>query len=150
MTDIINYLNDIQVVSEDNLITKMSENELENESENELENESENESENKVDNILFLLKINDRNICYCNDTNEVNKALKYVVNKLTTKYLLEGYNVYKFDEKWIVLDKNKISSKLYGSKPNSILFYDNMLSNIEIELVLKYNQDLFSDNIKIL
>ena len=96
------------------------------------------------------MKINDRNVCYCNDINEVNKALKYFVNKLKTKYLLEGYNVHSFDEKWTVLDKNRISSNLYGNKPNSILFYDNMLSNIEIELVLKYNEELFENNLKML
>jgi hypothetical protein len=119
----------------------------ENEEDENEEDEEDNESdlENGLDNILFIFKINDKNMCYCNNIIEVNKALEFFVNQIKNKYILEGYNVYDSSEKWTILDKNRITTKIYGNKQDNIMFCDILLSTFEIELVLKYNEELFSN-----
>ena len=84
-------------------------------------------------------------MCYCNNITEVNKALKYFLDQTKNKYILEGYKVYEFSEEWTILDKNRIITKIYGNKQDNIMFCDVLLSTFEIELVLKYNEELFSN-----
>ena len=103
----------------------------------ELESDTDN---NRRDNdVLFLLRVNDDIVCYCKDINDINEAVRYHIKNLNFKFIKEGYNVHTYDEKWKILD-NRMVSYLYGNKPNWLIFYDNILSSIEIELVPKFKK----------
>jgi len=124
------------------------------ESESELETESETKdigqdihSDNLDDSdIAYVIKVNGTTKCYCNTTEEVDSMVNYIIHRLKSKYKMEQWNNVECISRdgkivWKVLDTNKIVAQITGSKYNSLLFYEQILSEIEVEIVKKYNNN---------
>jgi hypothetical protein len=114
------------------------------------EEEEEDNGENKVkdtelqseenDNVIYIIKVNGDTKCYCSTSEEVNEMIEYIICKLKYKLNLQGWNNVQCitrDNKilWKVLNSNRIIAQLTGNRPNSLIFYENILSEIEVEIV---------------
>ena len=119
------------------------------------EEEEEEEEENKVkdtelqseenDNVIYIIKVNGDTKCYCSTSEEVNEMIEYIICKLKYKLNLQGWNNVQCttrDNKilWKVLNSNRIIAQLTGNRPNSLIFYENILSEIEVEIVKSYQE----------
>ena len=131
-----------------------NESESENESENENENESESESESYIKNIVeennllldesltaYVIKIDGETNCYCSTKDDVITMVNYLIENISVKKMSEGWNnvncIRNKENKiiWKVIDSNRILSQIVGNKPNELIFYDNILSDIEVEII---------------
>ena len=71
--------------------------------------------------------------------------IEYIICKLKYKLNLQGWNNVQCitrDNKilWKVLNSNRIIAQLTGNRPNSLIFYENILSEIEVEIVKSYQE----------
>jgi hypothetical protein len=102
--------------------------------------------ENENENVIYTIKINGDTKCYCSTSEEVNEMIEYIICKLKYKLNLQGWNNVQCitrDNKilWKVLDSNRIVAQLTGNRPNSLIFYENILAEIEVEIVKGYKEN---------
>jgi len=102
--------------------------------------------ENENENVIYTIKVNGDTKCYCSTSEEVNEMIEYIICKLKYKLNLQGWNNVQCitrDNKilWKVLDSNRIVAQLTGNRPNSLIFYENILAEIEVEIVKGYKEN---------
>ena len=145
----------INLLSEDNEETEVhseTESEVHSETESEVHSEVETESEDihsdNIDDsdIAYVIKVNGTTKCYCNTSEEVDSMVNYIIHRLKLKYKMEQWNNVECISRdgkivWKVLDTNKIVTQITGNKYNSLLFYEQILSEIEVEIIKKYNNN---------
>jgi|LauGreDrversion4_2_1035121.scaffolds.fasta_scaffold06704_1 hypothetical protein len=93
---------------------------------------------------VYVVKLNGHTRCYTTTTEQVNTIIEYIISKLKYKLSVDGWKnvecVTKDDKiLWKVLDSNRIVAQIIGNKPNLLMFYHNILAEIEVEIVKKYN-----------
>jgi hypothetical protein len=93
---------------------------------------------------VYVVKLNGHTKCYTTTTEQVNTIIEYIINKLKYKVSVDGWKNVECitkDDKilWKVLDSNRIVAQITGNKPNLLMFYHNILAEIEVEIVKKYN-----------
>ena len=98
------------------------------------------------ENVIYTIKVNGDTKCYCSTSEEVNEMIEYIICKLKYKLNLQGWNNVQCitrDNKilWKVLDSNRIVAQLTGNRPNSLIFYENILAEIEVEIVKGYKEN---------
>ena len=101
--------------------------------------------ENENENVIYTIKVNGDTKCYCSTSEEVNKMIEYIICKLKYKLNLQGWNNVQCSTRdnkilWKVLDSNRIVAQLTGNRPNSLIFYENILAEIEVEIVKSYGE----------
>jgi hypothetical protein len=110
------------------------------------ENENENEINTNMEDVVYVIKVNGITKCFCDKLEEINDTINIIIHKLNNKLYMEKWDNIKCltkDNKilWKVIDSNKIVTQITGNKYNSLLFYEQIISEIEVEIVKKYNMD---------
>lgn len=118
----------------------------EEQSEEQSEEQNEEQNEEQSDNIIYVIKVNGITKCFSNTTKEVDTMINYIIYKLKYKYFTEGWNNIECisrDNKilWKVLNSNRIVAYITGNKYNLLVFYEQILGEIEIEIIKKYNNN---------
>ena len=131
---------------EENVEENVEEDVEEDVEENVEEDVEENIEENIEENVIYTIKVNGDTKCYCSTSEEVNEMIEYIICKLKYKLNLQGWNNVQCitrDNKilWKVLDSNRIIAQLTGNRPNSLIFYENILAEIEVEIVKGYKEN---------
>lgn len=104
-----------------------------------------NENKDEQSSVIFLLKVNNIPKCYCKTTEEVNDMVNYMIKKISTEYIKNGWKNVKCNTtnenkiKWRIINADTIVTHILGNKPNHMIFHDNVLSSIEVELVENFN-----------
>lgn len=104
-----------------------------------------NENKDEQSSVIFLLKVNNIPKCYCKTTEEVNDMVNYMIKKISTEYVKNGWKNVKCNTtnenkiKWRIINADTIVTHILGNKPNHMIFHDNVLSSIEVELVENFN-----------
>lgn len=102
---------------------------------------------NKMD-IIYLVKVDDNVITYGTSIEEIDDTVKYIIEKLSNKYKLSGFNNVYTDNILKISNDNKIITNVYGKKNNTIMSYEQILFTVSIHVVPKYTKLNF-DKIKI-
>lgn len=97
----------------------------------------------KYSELIYLLKINNVITCYCKNYEEINDNIKYIVEKIISKFTFDGFIVFPFEDKWKFSSENKIVSNIYGRKINSITTFEQVIASIEIEMVPYYGKSFY-------
>ena len=93
---------------------------------------------------VYIIKINNTTKCYCSTKEEVKIMVNYFIEYLLFKKISEGWNNVKClrnkenEIMWKTIDSNKMVTQIIGNKPNALIFYDNIISEIEVETVKNY------------
>ena len=113
----------------------------EDESDNEID--SENETLEQVNNektdMVYLIKLDENIVTYASTFEEVNDAVEYLIQKISYKYKLSGFEIYT-DDKLRILDDTKIIKNIYGTKKDNIILYEQILFTITIHILPKYTK----------
>ena len=144
------YIDDNIMMDETaNETTNETTNETANETTNETANETTNETVNETDNnIVYIIKVNNSIKCFCNTVEEVEIMMKCIINKLKYNLFTEGWNNIECVSKdnkilWKIIEPNRVVAHITGNKYNSLIFHEQILCDIEVEIIKKYNDDFF-------
>ena len=137
---------DTEIVEDDTDDIESEGDDVEDDSEenNDVEDDSEETEENN--DIVYIIKVNGNSKCYCSTSDEVNSIIEYIISQLKYKLYSEGWNnieCVKRNDKilWKVIDSNRIVAQLTGNRNNSLIFYENILAEIEVEIVKGYKEN---------
>jgi len=113
----------------------------EDESVNEIdyENESLEQVNNEKIDMVYLIKLDENIVTYASTFEEVNDAVEYLIQTISYKYKLSGFEIYT-DDKLRILDDTKIIKNIYGTKKNNIILYEQILFTITIHILPKYTK----------
>ena len=106
---------------------------------------NDNEQVEESENIVYIIKVNGDSKCYCSTSDEVNSFIDYIISQLKYKLHSQGWNNIQCitrDDKilWKVIDSNRIIAQITGNRPNSLIFYEHILAEIEVEIVKRHKQ----------
>lgn len=138
MSEIINRFNLNSEINKN--IESVYNDELYTSSEDEDDIKEDKEDINLQDNI-YVIKVNEQIKCYCSSIEELDETVEVLIEKLKYKYLLNGWNIISNIKNkkstWKIIDTNKIVTQIFGNKPNLLINYDIILSEIEVEIIKK-------------
>jgi hypothetical protein len=107
------------------------------------------EKNNKNIEMIYLIEVDDKVVTYGTTVEDVDGTVKYIIENLSNKYKLSGFNnVYK-DNILKITNDNKVVTNVYGTRCNSIIQYEQILFTVSIHIVPKYTK-LIHDKIKYL
>lgn len=94
---------------------------------------------NDTINVTYTLKVDDVIKCCCSSIDEVNKMVSYIINTTSFDLIKKGWCNIRCISKndkilWKVVSQNKIITQIIGNNPTYMINYENILSEIQVEI----------------
>jgi len=94
---------------------------------------------NDTINVSYTIRVDDEIKCCCQTIDEVNKMVSYIINVNSVELLKKGWCNIRCISKndkilWKVVSRNRIITQIIGNNPTYLINYDNILSEIEVEI----------------